>query len=210
MTLHRTRIKLCGVTRVADAEHAVDCGVDAIGMIFHPPSPRNISIEQAQQIRQVVPAFVTLVGVFVDVSAELINQTAAQIGLDLVQLHGNETNDFGRCLNTPFIKAIRAKNAAQVATNVRQFADARAILLDPYVKGLNGGTGHQLNPEFWPHKHSQPLILAGGLAPNNLASALTQLQPYALDINSGVESQAGIKDNSLLEQAVGIVRAHAN
>lgn len=195
--LSRIRVKVCGITRPHDARFIVDLGVDALGMILHADSPREITIEQAQRIRTEVPAFVTLVGVFVDCPNDKIDSYAEQIGLDLVQLHGDETNADGEGLRHPFIKAIRAKSIEQVEEKISAYPSARAMLLDPYVSGVHGGTGRTLDPSLWPKKglknSSQPLILAGGLAPDNIASAVKNLQPYAVDINSGVEIEPGIK-----------------
>lgn len=204
--VQRTRVKVCGMTRVDDVQAAVALGVDAIGMILHAQSPRLINVQQAQQLRAKIPAFVSVVGVFVDCDAGTINDYSTQIGLDLIQLHGRESNDFGASLNTPFIKAIRAQNAEQVAHAVTQYPDARALLLDPYVKGQHGGTGKQLDLSLWPQKqatmHAQSLILAGGLSPDNVADAVNQVGPFAVDLNSGVESAPGIKDADLIAQAM--------
>ncbi len=191
--LKRIRVKVCGITRPQDARAIVPLGVDALGMILHADSPRKITIEQAQLIRAEVPAFVTLVGVFVDCPRNTIDHYAEQIGLDLVQLHGDETNADGDNLKPPFIKAIRAKSIAQVQEKISAFPSARAILLDPYVSGLHGGTGQALDSSLWPKKSPRPLILAGGLGPDNIANAATTLEPYAVDINSGVEIEPGIK-----------------
>lgn len=205
----RTRVKVCGITRPSDAVFAVSLGVDAIGMIVYADSPRKIDIEQAKSIRSVVPAFVSLVGVYVNATKEFINQTAQEIGLDVVQLHGSETNDFGQSLNTEFVKAIRAKDPEQVNESVNQFPDARAILLDPYVKGQAGGTGHQLETQLWPRQANQALVLAGGLSPTNLQNALSTFKPYAVDLNSGLESSPGIKNAQLLENAMRIINNHS-
>lgn len=206
----RTRVKACGITRPSDAELAVSLGVDAIGMILHADSPRTIALEQAQEIRAVVPAFVSLVGVFVDAPRALIDQAANAIGLDLIQLHGNEDNAFGESLNTPFIKAIRAKAPQQVNDSVAQFTSAKGLLLDPYVKGQAGGTGQRLQHDLWPKNSVRPLILAGGLSPQNLASALSVFRPFAVDLNSGIESAPGLKDSAMLGQAMRIVHAHTS
>lgn len=180
---------------------AVDMGIDAIGMILHADSPRLISVQQAQDIRAQVPAFVTLVGVFVDCSAAQINQAIADIGLDLVQLHGAETDEFGASLNAPFIKAIRAKSSSQVNAAAAAFPSARALLLDPYVAGQHGGTGQNLDLSLWPST-SQHLVLAGGLTPENVAAAVSQVKPFAVDMNSGLETSPGVKDLALLERAL--------
>lgn len=200
--LNRTRIKVCGITRPQDAQAIVALGVDALGMILHANSPRTISVEQAQQIRAQVPVFVTLVGVFVDCPTDTINDYANRIGLDVIQLHGDETNADAQRLNTPFIKAIRAKSLEQVQTAIGDYPNARGILLDPYVKGQHGGTGQSLSLSLWPKKSSQPLILAGGLAPENIAKAVMEFQPHAVDLNSGVEIEPGIKSPKLVAAAI--------
>ena len=219
----RTRIKICGMTDVAEVAHAIAHGVDAIGMILYADSPRTISLSQAAKIRQYVPAFVSLVGVFVNADKAFIEQATDQVGLDIVQLHGDEDDSFGQSLSRPFIKAIRAKTAEQVLHDCQQFPSARAILLDPYVKGQHGGTGQSLNLDLWPNSLqsddisnddvsetkslSKPitLILAGGLSPTNVASRIQALEPYAVDLNSGLEAEAGRKDPRLVERAIKVI-----
>jgi len=204
--LNRTRVKVCGITRPQDAREIVTLGVDALGLILHADSPRKITIEQAQRIRAEVPAFVTLVGVFVDCPSDTINNYAKRIGLDLIQLHGDESNTDGQALNSRFIKAIRAKSPEQVQLSISSYPDASAVLLDPYVKGQHGGTGQSLDPSLWPEQVSTgrlpPLILAGGLAPENIAKAVSQLQPYAVDINSGVEISPGVKNLEMVAATI--------
>lgn len=205
-SLSRTRIKICGMTQPDEVSAAVEMGVDAIGMIMHADSPRLIDIQQAQKIRAIVPALVSLVGVFVDCPADKINVIAEQAGLDLLQLHGDETNEFGLSLKRPFIKAIRAKTATQVKSDVAGFKDARAILLDPYVKGQYGGTGRQLDTSVWPASAQQKVILAGGLSSANVAELTSELNPFAVDFNSGVEIEPGRKSISLMAEAIRAVR----
>lgn len=199
----RTRIKICGMTDAIQVEHAVSLGVDAIGVILHANSPRLISDHQARLIRDAVPAFVSLVGVFVDAEREKIERSIELIGLDLVQLHGAETESFSQTLSKPYIKAVRAKSMQQVARDCEVFSSARAILLDPYIKGQHGGTGKLLDKTLWPNTHSlQPLILAGGLSADNVGERISQFSPYAVDLNSGLELEPGIKDAELVTKAV--------
>jgi len=198
----RTRIKVCGMSQPDNVSAAINCGVDAIGMILHADSPRVITLEQAKAIRSVVPAFVSLVGVFVDCDAQKINLYCEQAGLDLVQLHGSESNCFAKQLSKPFIKAIRAQSKEQLDEQVQQYPDARALLLDPYVKGQHGGTGKQLDLALWPVKAEQPLILAGGLSNDNVNDAVRAVSPFAVDLNSGIEDSPGLKNINLLEQAI--------
>lgn len=195
---NRIKVKVCGMTRPSEVRSAVDLGVDAIGMILYAKSPRQIDMKVAQAIRQEVPAMVSLIGVFVDADANFINHYISQIGLDLVQLHGGETNHFGSALQAPFIKAIRAKNKQQMERDIALFPSARALLIDPYVEGQHGGTGQQLDATLWPTSISQKLILAGGLSAQNIASACELTKPFAVDLNSGIESAPGRKDSSKL------------
>ncbi len=204
---HRTRIKICGITDPSHAAHAVSWGVDAIGMILHANSPRVITNQQATKIRDVVPAFVSLVGVFVDAERELVEQSCQRIGLDFVQLHGSETIEYAQSLSRPYIKAIRAKTAEQVSHDFSAYPSAKAVLLDPYVKGKHGGTGELLDTLLWPSDtHTQALILAGGLSADNVAERIGQLSPFAVDLNSGLESEPGIKDPMLVRRAIEQVR----
>ncbi len=209
--VRRTRIKVCGMTRVEDVQHAVSQGVDAIGMILYANSPRTISLDQAALIRKAVPAFVNLVGVFVDAEHKFIEQAIDHAGIDLIQLHGDESEECGLALSRPYIKAIRAKSAEQVAHDCRLFPSAKAILLDPYVAGQHGGTGQELSIDLWPralpsNSQAQSLILAGGLSPTNVADRISALAPYAVDMNSGLELSPGVKDKALLERAIMEVR----
>lgn len=196
------KVKICGMTRPQDVAMAVAQGVDAVGMILHATSPRLIDKEQARKIRAVVPEQVKLVGVFVDAPAELVANYTQDIGLDVVQLHGDETRDFADSLALPYIKAIRAKDSDQVAQQVKQFASACAILLDPYVPGQHGGTGKQLDLSLWPKTTDHKLVLAGGLNPNNIRQTVLASRPYAVDLNSGVEIEPGVKDIRLIRQAL--------
>lgn len=202
----RTRIKVCGMSEPDNVSAAVACGVDAIGMILHADSPRTISLEQAQAIRAVVPAFVSLVGVFVDCDAQKIGHYCEQVGLDLIQLHGGESNSFAKLLPRPFIKAIRAQTKEQLNDQVQHYPDARALLLDPYVKGQHGGTGKRLDLTLWPTSAKQPLILAGGLSNENVHDAIEAVSPFAVDLNSGIEDRPGMKNIKLLEQAIRNLR----
>ena len=208
--INRTKVKICGMTQAAQVAQLVDLSVDAIGVILYADSPRLISVEQAQQIRQQIPAFVTMVGVFVDCDAQRVNAYSEQIGLDLVQLHGAETSDYAAQLDLPYIKAIRAKDAVQVVNDIKCHPAARAILLDPYVEGQHGGTGKQLDSNLWPSNYaaqnqSQKQILAGGLSDKNLLAGVKDNHPYAIDLNSGVETSPGQKEIELIANCLAIL-----
>jgi phosphoribosylanthranilate isomerase len=188
------QVKICGITSLEDAYTAVDCGADALGFVFYPPSPRYVTPEQAAPIIGALPPFVTTVGLFVDVPCDVVNETVAHCGLDRVQLHGQETPEFCRRISRPVIKAIRIKNAESLAP-VPDYAVA-AYLLDAYVEGaLPGGTGAAFAWELAARaKPYGPVILAGGLTPENIAAAIAQVRPYGVDVSSGVERLPGVKD----------------
>ncbi len=206
--MFRTRVKVCGMTRPDQAKRAVELGVDAIGMILHADSPRTISVDQAKSIREVVPAFVQLVGVTVNADPAMARSMAEDISLDLLQLHGEEDAEYVQALGHAYIKAVRAKSNHQVHNVMSQHAAAKAILLDPYVEGLHGGTGHSLSEDCWPTDNvHHPLILAGGLTAENVQERILRLKPYAVDLNSGLEISPGNKDLTLLEQALKAVKA---
>jgi phosphoribosylanthranilate isomerase len=203
MKVTRTRIKVCGMTDPKQVTHAVMCGVDAIGMILHADSPRTIGATQAKRIREVVPPFVTLVGVLVDCEVEHANRLITDIGLDLVQLHGSESAEDAQNLTRPYIKAIRAQSVEQISNEVESHQAAVAILLDPFVSGQHGGTGVVLKDELWPSANvRKPLMLAGGLSPSNVAQRIRACAPYAVDVNSGVEIAPGDKDPVKVAQLV--------
>lgn len=199
----RTRVKICGMTRPEDVAVAVALGVDAIGMIFHPNSPRLISIEQAKKLRQAVPPFVSVVGVFGDASLAMVDQYAKELKLDFAQLHGAESPDYAAQVSIPHIKALRVKSAEQVIKTIACFDKSAAFLLDPYVKGQHGGTGQLLSDDCWPSINvPQPLLLAGGLSPENVYQRVTSLKPFAVDINSGVEDAPGKKNVELMRKTI--------
>ena len=204
-----TKLKICGMTQEDEVFALVNLGVDAIGVILHAQSPRLITLEQAKILREKIPAFITMVGVFVDCEVSVVNEYATEIGLDLVQLHGAESHDYALQLVTPYIKAVRAKNIKQVKRDIVEHSSARAILLDPYVKGQHGGTGQELSVDVWPSTSFvdyPKMILAGGLSPMNLRKSLEQFSPYGVDLNSGLEHSPGRKNLKKVEECIAILR----
>ncbi len=190
----RTRVKVCGITRLEDAKSAIEQGADAIGLVFYEASPRHVSIEQAHDIANQVPAFVTVVGLFVNAEASYIKRVILTVGLDLLQFHGDETPEECAKYGLPFIKAIRVKNDTNLVQYAEAFSGAKGLLLDTYTEGVVGGTGHVFDWNLIPTTLSMPVILAGGLNAGNVAQAIKQVNPYAVDISGGVESAKGIKD----------------
>jgi phosphoribosylanthranilate isomerase len=190
----RVRAKICGITRVEDALTAVAHGADAIGLVFYSPSPRNVSISHAIEIARQVPAFVSVVGLFVNAEPSFIEDAISQVGLDVLQFHGDETPvECARYLR-PFIKAIRVKADTNLVQCANEFSAAKALLLDTYTEGVAGGTGHVFDWNLIPKALTKPVILAGGLTADNVAQAITQVRPYAVDVSGGVELAKGIKD----------------
>lgn len=190
----RTRVKICGFTQVQDAVIAAKLGVDAIGLVFYPPSPRSISIEKAAEIVRALPAFVTVVALFVDEQESQIFEVLSELSIDCIQFHGDEPADACRIYNKPYIKAIRMKQELDVLKIAMQYQDASALLLDAYHPGIKGGSGNQFDWNLIPAVCPLPVVLAGGLQQDNIKQAVESVRPYALDVSSGVEIAKGIKD----------------
>ncbi|MEC7120010.1 MAG: phosphoribosylanthranilate isomerase [Pseudomonadota bacterium] len=213
------RAKICGLTRVSDIQAAVAAGVDAIGLVFYPPSPRAVSAEQAAELVKQISPFVQAVGLFVNASIAEIRQILAVVPLDLLQLHGDETPEqcqaIGQASGRRWIKALQMHPDLDVLAEITRFAAAGAsgILLDAWHPDLKGGTGHAFDWSRWP-RTDLPLILAGGLTAANVSTAITQTQPYAVDVSGGVEQldpvtgkpQKGVKDSALMQQFMVGVR----
>lgn len=189
-----TRIKICGITRVADLINIAHAGADAIGLVFYPPSPRNVSIQQAAELLSHLPPFVTVVGLFVNANADTVREVMAQVSLDVLQFHGDETPDYCAQFGKPYLKAIRVKAGVDLQQCAARFHSAQGLLLDAYVEGIHGGTGASFDWALIPKDLPLPVILSGGLDPQNVAAAILQVQPYAVDVSSGVEAAKGIKD----------------
>jgi phosphoribosylanthranilate isomerase len=190
----RVRVKICGITRIEDALTAVEIGADAIGLVFYEPSPRNVQLEQAMKIAEKVPAFVSVVGLFVNADADFVRQVISRVKLDLLQFHGDETPEECASYGLPFIKAIRVKSDTNLVQCAKDFSASKALLLDTYTEGVAGGTGHQFDWTLIPVSLDMPVILAGGLNAQNVAQAIKQVKPYAVDVSGGVEISKGIKD----------------
>lgn len=193
----RTRVKICGITRCEDAQIVVDAGVDAVGLVFYEKSPRFVNIEFAAEICQLIPAFVSRVALFKDAEQQMIESVLEQVEVDLIQFHGSETADYCEQFNRPYIKALGMKGAEHdvrfLLANVEKYQSAKALLLDGHAPGEAGGTGESFD---WASIAAvdKPIVLAGGLTPDNVKQAIDQVHPYAVDVSSGVESSPGIKD----------------
>lgn len=200
------RSKICGITRVEDALAAAEAGADAIGLVFYAGSPRAVSIAQAAAIIRALPPFVTTVGLFVNASRCEIEETLDALPLDLLQFHGDETP--GQCdgYRRPYIKALQVKPGTDIAAHCNEYSGAAGILLDTFVAGVAGGTGETFDWTLVPTGLSKPLILAGGLVAENVANAISQVRPYAVDVSGGVESSKGIKDAQRIAAFIRAVR----
>ncbi len=189
-----TRTKICGITREQDLHAAVAAGADALGFVFYAKSPRNVSPQQAAQLLRALPPFVTSVGLFVDPEEDFVRQVLTHVPLDVLQFHGDEPPEFCRQFGRPYLKAIRVRAGVDLVECAARYADAQALLLDAYVEGVQGGTGESFDWELIPRQLPLPVILSGGLHPGNVAAAVRQVRPYAVDVSSGVEAAKGIKD----------------
>jgi phosphoribosylanthranilate isomerase len=191
----RTRVKICGFTRIEDAVYAAHNGVDAIGLVFYPPSPRHVEIEQAIRIVNALPAFTSVVALFVDEQEAKIREVLAQVPIDCIQFHGDETAEACRIYGKRYIKAISMREGIDIRALAHYYHDAAGLLLDAFHPDAKGGTGSQFNWSLIPNQLDLPIILAGGLDETNAKLAVQTVRPYALDVSSGVETRKGIKDS---------------
>lgn len=189
----RVRTKICGLTRVEDAQAAVAAGADAVGLVFYPPSPRNLAPQPAAELVQQLAPFVTSVGLFVNPTASWVEEVLKLVPLDLLQFHGDEPEDFCISFGRPYIKALRMHPELNPDLAAANWPQARGILLDAYQPGVPGGTGAVFDWQRFPTSTSSNWILAGGLTPTNVAAAIQATRPYAVDVSGGVESFRGIK-----------------
>ncbi len=189
-----TRIKICGITREQDLQAAVAAGADALGFVFYDKSSRNIAPQRAAELLRALPPFVTSVGLFVDPTVEMVRAVFAQVQLDVLQFHGDESPEFCAQFGRPYLKAIRVRPGVDLVECAARYADAQALLLDAYIEGVPGGTGESFDWALIPRELSLPVILSGGLHPGNVAGAVRAVRPYAVDVSSGVEASKGIKD----------------
>jgi phosphoribosylanthranilate isomerase len=201
------RIKICGITNLEDARLAADLGAQALGFNFYPLSPRKVDPEAARAIIAQLPPLVLSVGVFVDEDAGVVRDLAARVGLDWVQLHGQESPEYCRSLGRRVIKAFRIKDAASLAFLAVYQGAAQALLLDTYRTGQVGGTGETFDWQLARRAHEYGrIILAGGLTPENVAQAIKIAQSQAVDVASGVEAAPGKKDPEKLRKFIAAVR----
>lgn len=188
-----TRVKFCGLTHEEDIARAVKLGVDALGFVFYAPSSRSVAPDHAAMLTSSVPAFVTRVGLFVNEQPAIIQNIFERTRLNLIQYHGDETPEFCDAVGLPFIKAFRVRPGIDIQTEMERYPNASGFLLDAYVKGQPGGTGERFDWGMIPQSNA-PIILAGGLSPDNAKDAIEQVAPWALDVSGGIENKPGRKD----------------
>jgi len=197
---YRTRVKICGITRVQDARFAANRGADSIGLVFHQPSARAIEIEQALEIRKVLPPFVTVTALFLDESEDWISKVVHQLRPDCLQFHGNESPEFCESWLTPYIKSIPMGSIDDPDAYAQTYTLAQGFLLDSNVAGRLGGSGDTFDWSKIPASFEYPLVLAGGLDASNVAAAIARVQPWGVDVSTGVEVSRGVKSTDLIDQ----------
>lgn len=201
----RTRVKICGLTRIEDVKAAVEAGADAIGLVFYPPSPRSVSLEQAKALCAVLPPFVSVVGLFVNETPERVREVMASVPISLLQFHGDENSAYCESFGTPYMKAARVRKGFDLIDYAASYPGACGLLVDAWVEGYGGG-GQSFDWSLLPKNFDRPLVLAGGLTPGNVCEAISHVRPWAVDVSSGVEQGKGIKDKTLIDAFLAGVR----
>ena len=202
----RTRVKICGITRLEDAREAARLGTDAIGLVFYAKSPRAVSAIQGAAIANCLPPFVTTVGLFVDPEPSEVEAVMSELPLDLIQFHGNESPEFCARFGRPYLKAIRMRDGIDLVAECEHYHEARGLLLDTYQPGVPGGTGEAFDWDRVPPELANSIVLAGGLSPQNVGAAIKQVRPYAVDVSGGVEASKGVKDAAKMAAFIGEVK----
>jgi phosphoribosylanthranilate isomerase len=206
----RTRVKICGLTRVEDVQAACALGADAIGLVFYPPSPRAVTIEQAQAALVNMPPFVTVTALFVSPSVDEVQSVLQALpSVGLLQFHGDESPEFCRSFGRAYIKAIPMRDNVDLLQEANRFSDAQGLLVDTYKPNVPGGSGESFDWYRVPHNLTKPIILAGGLTADNISAAIAQVKPFAVDVSGGVEAVKGIKDASKMKAFILSVQGSA-
>lgn len=203
--MFRTRVKICGITRIQDLSEALRLGADAVGFVFYPPSPRFIAPDRAGELGARVPPFVTRVGLFVNAEPDFVRSVLSRVPLDLLQFHGDEDAGYCEQFSRGYIKAARVRPGLDLIEFARSYPAARALLLDAYVEGY-GGAGRTFDWSLIPRDLPLPIILSGGLNPDNVGEAIRSVSPWAVDVSSGVEAAKGIKDADKLAAFMAAVK----
>ncbi len=199
--MKQMRVKICGLTRARDVRAAVACGADAIGFVFVTGSKRLVDLPTAGELVRLVPAFVARVGLFLDQEAQEVRDVLEQVPLSLLQFHGGESAGFCRQFGRPYIKAVSMNSEQAMQQAEAEYTDAAALLLDSHEPGGLGGSGRVFD---WGQvrRSERPLILAGGLTPDNVRDAVRQSKPWGVDVSSGVEDAPGIKNTGAMRRFI--------
>lgn len=203
--MHRTRIKICGITRSCDLDAAVAAGVDALGFVFYPPSPRFLETSAALDLVRRVPPFVTRVGLFVNAAPAFVHSILEAVPLDLLQFHGEEPAEYCEQFGKSYLKAARVRPDLDLLEFARTYPSAQGLLLDAWVEGY-GGAGQSFDWSLIPVELPLPMVLSGGLHVGNVGEAVSKIHPWAVDVSSGVEQAKGIKDAGKIAAFVAAVR----
>jgi len=195
----RTRIKICGISRLQDALHIAERGADSIGLVFHPPSPRFLEIEAAREIRRALPPFITVTALFLDEAEDWVEEVVEGLRPDCLQFHGSETPAFCEAWQRPYIKSIPMGSIDDPVGYAARHKNAQGFLFDSNVAGRQGGSGDTFDWSKIPPAFEPPLILAGGINPSNVAAAIARVGPWGVDVSSGVESARGVKSSELID-----------
>ena len=201
----RTRIKICGVSRPEDVAAAVDAGADAIGLVFHPGSPRFVTLAQAESLAKALPPYVTPVGLFVNAEPATIAAAVAAIPALVLQFHGDETPAQCAAARRPYLRAARMAPGFDLLDFARRFDEAQGLLLDAHVEAF-GGSGKVFDWSLVPRGVPHRLVLSGGLHAGNVGSGIREIRPWAVDVSSGVESSRGVKDAAAIHAFCDAVR----
>ena len=202
----RTRVKICGITRPEDGRAAIELGADALGLVFCERSPRNVELPQAAEIIDALPPLVTVVALFMNAEAAEVERVLAALPIDLLQFHGDEAPDYCAAFGRRYIKALPMGGDAEPLAYAARYPHTAGFLLDSHSPGGSGGSGTAFDWQRTPERLAKPLIVAGGLHPGNVAQAIVQARPYAVDVSSGVEAGKGIKDPAKMAAFINEVK----
>ena len=203
-----TKVKFCGITNLKDAISAAELGADALGFVFYPKSPRFISPKNAKEIIKKLPPFISMVGLFVNQSKSEVEEVIKGCPLNLLQFHGDENESFCKQYNLPYIKAISMKSDVDLLKCIQEYNSAKALLLDTFSKVARGGSGEVFDWKMIPPNTLKPIIVAGGLTPDNVQTLLEVISPYGVDVSSGIEINKGLKDYKLMKKFIlGVTNA---
>ncbi|MDB4138673.1 phosphoribosylanthranilate isomerase [Methylophilaceae bacterium] len=203
-----TKVKFCGITNLKDAISAAELGADALGFVFYPKSPRFISPKNANEIIKKLPPFISMVGLFVNQSKSEVEEVIKGCPLNLLQFHGDENESFCKQYNLPYIKAITMKSDVDLLKCIQEYNSAKALLLDTFSKVARGGSGEVFDWKMIPPNTLKPIIVAGGLTPDNVQTLLEVISPYGVDVSSGIEINKGLKDYKLMKKFIlGVTNA---